>query len=316
MGFSTMVVRGKGVKASENTFLSVGLPRPRIAQLTVQGHALNENSRSILNLGAQLFTTGQLSSPTAPHYVQLVNGSNSGLVSTVTANGSDSLTLTDNLQEVIVPGETVIRVHPYWTLGTLFPSGAPLGGGLSPASADTITIIPPSGITEVYFYSTAGKRWQRGLQDASHTKISPGMGMMVTRKRLGDVSLTVAGEVSSLPVELPITATSASSRSLLAGNPFPVPLRPFRESGLYTGNSLSGLAGGLSPASADNITVYSPTTGLPKTYYYHTASRQWRSGLLSGEEDTVPAAGTFVITRKANRPAFSWYIPPPPMILD
>jgi uncharacterized protein (TIGR02597 family) len=317
VGFSNTTIRGRGAKSFETTFMSVGLPRPRVAQAVIQGHELSPQGRSILTFSAELFSPSGLAATPSPHYAHFVNGTNPGVVSQIVANTANSITLADNVQEIVAPGSTAVRIHPYWTLSTLFPSGAPLGGGLSAASADTITLLPSTGVSEVYYYSTSGKRWQRGLQDASHVKIPPATGVLVTRRRAGDVKVTVTGEVSSLPVEVPVPAASATkATAILLGNPYPVQTKAFRESGLYSGSALTGLAPGLSAASADNVITYNPATGLPKTYYYNTSSKQWRAGLLSGDTDTIPPSGAFQVVRKSGRPSFNWLFSPPPMQLE
>jgi uncharacterized protein (TIGR02597 family) len=317
VGFSTTTVRGKGAKASEVTFMSVGLPRPRIAQAIIQGHELSPQGRSVLTFSADIFATTALAAPASPHYVHFANGSNSGLVSQIVGNTSTSIELADNVNDVVVPGQTVVRIHPYWTLGTLFPSGSPLGGGLTAASADTVTLLPGTGVSEVYYYSTSAKRWQRGLQDASNVKIPPATGLMITRRRSGDVNVTVSGEVSSLPVEVSIpAAASTSSRGVLLGNPYPIQTKVLKDFGLYSGTAATGLAGGVSAASADNVITYNPATGLPRTYYYNVSSRQWRTGLLAGDMDVIPPGGAFQVIRKSARPSFNWYIPAPQMQLE
>jgi hypothetical protein len=71
------------------------------------------------------------------------------------------------------------------------------------------------------------------------------------------------------------------------------------------------VVGGTSAAAADTVTIYNPTTGVADSYFYHTSFNQWRKGTTDSSNITIPDGAAVVITRKANRGAFEWYIPSP-----
>lgn len=316
VGFKKITVKGKTSLANQTTFISIGLSRPAAGQYVVSGHSLSAEGRSTLLFEPFPFVPDQFNQAASPHYVQIANGANVGTISEIIDTGDGYLYLSDNIQDVIVPGETRVKVVPYWTLSSAFPMAAGLGSGLSSASADNLTLLSPSGATEVYFFHSASSQWRRGPTNASNVKIPIGTGIMATRKRPGDVSITMSGEVVTIPVEVTVRSSVAAQTSTMLGNPFPVPLSPLRSVGLYTGNSQTGLSGGLSPASADNLIVYDPVTGTPRAHYYHSPSGKWRTGLDDASEKAIPTGSSFVITRKFSRPSFSWIIQPPPMRLE
>jgi len=55
------------------------------------------------------------------YYIRVINGAGEGLWSTITANGSGGLTLTDDLSGYVANGDS-FRVYEHQTLATVFPS--------------------------------------------------------------------------------------------------------------------------------------------------------------------------------------------------
>ena len=167
-----------------------------------------------------------------------------------------------------------------------------------------------------YFYNTTVSQWRRGTTDSSNVTIPPGSGLQVIRKQVGDVSVVLSGNVTLGPVEGVVGAggSSASRNSFLA-NPFPLASKTLANSGLYTGDSNTGLVGGSSATTADTVTIFDPTTGLASTYYYNTSVNQWRRGTTDSSSVTIPDGAAIQVTRKANRGEFSWFIPQPDISL-
>jgi len=316
LGFEKITMRGKTSGSNRVTLISLGLARPSVGQYVVSGTSLNSEGRTILSFTGTPFSQGQFEQLQSPHFAKIVNGTNAGTVSEIIGNGENTVALADNIQDVVINGETKIKIYPYWTLATAFPAGAGLGSGLSSASADNITILTATGSSQVYFFHSASGQWRRGTTNASNVKIPPGTGLMITRKRSGDVQLAIAGEVLTSPVEVLVGGGATGSSSTMLGNPFPVPLPNLRLIGLHTGNSTTGMAGGLSSSSADNLVVYDAVTSIPKTYYYQTSSGKWRSGITDASDSSIPEGSSFVITRKSSRPPFNWLIPAPEMNLE
>jgi uncharacterized protein (TIGR02597 family) len=140
------------------------------------------DGRSVLTVTGSSFTPDQFNGTGNAHYVRLSSGVNAGQISEVIATTATTITVADNLSDVITPGSTSFMVTPYWTLSTAFPSGAGLTGSTSATAADTITIIPPSGASLTYFYNTTANQWRRGTTDSSNIVIPEGAAVQITRK--------------------------------------------------------------------------------------------------------------------------------------
>jgi len=315
IGYTTTIVKGRAGTTNSITFFSLGLTREESWRGTPSTKGLSEDGRTVLSLNGD-FVPGALTRNGGgeDHYVQVLNGPNAGATSDIVSNTDQQISITDNFDEIIDPGTTIVRIVPHWTLSTVFPGGAGLGGGVSPTLADTVTLYPPTGSATSYFFHTTSGQWRRGLSNESHAKIPPGSGVMVTRKRAGDVPILVAGSVPTAPVEVEVGGGSAGAtggKMTLAANPHPADSVSLASSGLYTGNPLTGVAGGVSPLTADTVTIYNPTNSTGVNYFYNTSANQWRRGLSNASSVTIPQGSAVMVTRKSGRPGFSWYVPSP-----
>jgi len=316
VGATTLTVRGKTGATNANSFISLNLARPTAYEGVIGTKSLT-GSPSVITFSSNLFTAGQFSGTGKNHYLQVTNGTNNGLVSQVVSNTVNSITLADDISDVLVDNTTTFKLVPYWTLSTAFPNGAGLNGGVGATAADNITILPPVGAGLVYFYNTTAGKWRRGTTDSSDVVIPPGSGLMFTRKIAGDVSIQLTGVVNTGPTEAVVGAGAAStSRNTVIANPYPIASVTLASSGLYSGSPSTGVVGGPSGTTADNVVIYDPVTGVASSYYYNTNFNQWRRGTTDSSGVTIPDGSAVMITRKANRGEFSWYIPQPTMKLD
>jgi len=202
----------------------------------------------------------------------------------------------------------------FGTLATAFPGGAGLNAGTSPAIADTVSIVDPAtGAISTYFFSSATSQWRVGTTDSSHVVVPPGAGIMVTRKDPTAVQIRIAGEVLTSRVLADIAGgTSSAQRLTFIANPYPLSSVTLAQSGLWVSNNAAlGVVGGTSAATADTVTIYDQTTGVGTTYFYNTTANQWRTGITDSSNVTIPEGAAVLITRKANRGPFEWYIPSP-----
>jgi uncharacterized protein (TIGR02597 family) len=318
VGFTTLTVRGKATPTSPNvnSFVSLNMARPTAFQGTVGIKSLDGSGRTVITFTGTPFTANQFNGIANAHYVQLTGGSNDGLVSEVVATTSNSLTLVDDINSVITDNTTTFKVVPYWTLSTAFPNGGGLNGGASATPADAVTILPPTGNALAYFYNTSANQWRRGTSDSSNVIIPPGAGLLITRKIQGNVSITLAGAVNLGPTEAVVGAASPTAvRNTMLANPYPLPSVTLANSGLYTGNPTTGVAGGASATAADAVVILDPATGNSLSYFYNTSANQWRRGTTDSSNVVIPEGAAVLVTRKAGRGEFSWYIPQPNMNL-
>jgi uncharacterized protein (TIGR02597 family) len=318
VGFSTVVVKGKATPTSANRNTYIGIPMAQSSSYQgVIGTSTVSGGVTVVTFPSSVFTANQFNGTGNDHYFQVTSGPNNGLVSTVTATSTDSLTLADDISSVLSDNSTTFKVVPYWTLGKVFPNGAGLTGGISATAADTVTIIPPTGGSLTYFYNTNANEWRRGTTPSSNVIIPPGSGLLVTRKQAGDVNIVVAGAVPLGPVEGIVGAASpTASRNSLLANAFPLPSVTLANSGLYSGDPSTGVAGGISATAADTVVILDPNTGSSLTYFYNTTANEWRRGTTPSGNVTIPEGAAILVTRKAGRGEFSWYAPQPSMNLN
>lgn len=315
VGFTTLGVRAKSGSANALTFLSLNVARPKVFQGTVGTKSLDGSGRTVITQSDSSFTAdaykpGTGTFPSNKHYLLIKNGSNAGAWSEIVSNTSSSLTLADNLNDLISDGTTQFEIRPFWTLATALPSGGGLQGGTSGNAADNITIIRANGSVDTFFYHSGNGRWQTGITDASHAIIAPSSGVMFTRKQTSSVNIVITGEVLTTPIIADILSGGTAKLTYVA-NPYPVASKTLATSGLYSGNTATGLAGGTSANAADTVTVYNVATGAAATYYYNTSNNRWQSGISDASAVTIPDTAVLVINRKSNRGAFEWYIPTP-----
>lgn len=317
VGFTTVTVRGKNGSTNANSYFSLGLTRNETWRGTATAKSLDTNGRTVVAVSdGPASGTLTRSGGGSDHYLQVLDGPNAGAVSTVVSNGTGTITVADNLNAIIDPGTTMLRLVPHWTMITAFPGGGGLNGGVSPTLADTVTLYPPNGSATTFFWHSSSGQWRRGLSNESHAILPPGSGVLVTRKKAGDVRITVAGVVPTTAVEVPVGSGGTSGKLTLASNPHPIASVTLAASGLYTGDGGTGMVGGASPSTADTLTIYNPATGIGVNYYYNTSANQWRWGLSNASSVTIPEGAAVMINRKAGRQPFSWYAPAPAMTLQ
>jgi len=314
VGYTTLNVRAKSGSANALSFVALNVHRPSAFKGAVSAKSVNGSGQSVLSLSSANFTNSQFTGTGNKHYIRITStNANTGLISEIVANDAGSVTVADNLDAVIDANVSTIEIRPYWTLATAFPSGAGLKAGTSASAADNITIInPTSGVADSYFYNSTANQWRKGTTDSSAVTISPGSGILVTRKDVSAVSIVISGEVIGTTVQADVAGgTSTASKLTYIANPFPSASKTLAQSGLYTGSSSTGIVGGTSASAADNVTIYDPSTGIASTYFYNTTAGQWRKGTTDSSNVTIPEGAAVVITRKAARGAFDWYIPSP-----
>lgn len=310
VGFVTTTIRGKSGANNANSFISLGMARPTAYQGVVGTPSLNGSSQTVLTFSGSPFTVNQFNGTGNRHYLQLTAGPNSGLVTEILATTANTLTVADNINDVITAGVTGFRAVPYWTLGTALPNGGGLNGGINATIADTVAIFN-NGTPATYFYNTTANQWRTGSTDASNVIIPPGNGLLVTRKVAGDVQLVVAGGVPLGSTEALIGGgTSTAARNSVVSNPYPLASVTLATSGLS-----AVLTGGINATVSDTVQIYN-ASGVPTTYFYNTTANQWRTGSTDASNVSIPQGAAIVVNRKANRGAVEWYIPQPSMSLN
>lgn len=298
-------------------FLSLPLVRPAVFTGVIPtGGVSTSNGSTVLTFPADSFS-GNLSASTAPHYLEISTGDYAGITSQIIANSNSTLTLADDLSQVLVAGTTPVAVRPNWTLGTAFPNGEGFQKGSTPNNSDTLVLYNvDTGLPTTYFYNLSANQWRTGLTPANNAIIPPDSGIWIERKSTtSGFSIQLSGEVKVNQSAIFVGGNGATIRTL-APNLYPIDSVTLQNSGLYTGNSTTGLAGGTTPSNSDNLIVYDPSTSVPTTYFYNTSASEWRTGLNTANTVKIPANASVMIVRKSNRPPFVWYLPRPTMAIN
>ena len=334
VGFTTLTVNAKPADTRGFTLLSLNMTRPPVFQSIVpNGGAATNGNATTLTFSANSFTAGQFNAaPNGPsHFVEVTNGPSAGLISDITSATTSSVTLADDLSGVIVAGTTTVKIRPMWTFATAFgaTNSAGFAGGTSPTgSADIISLINPlTGASANYFYHSTAARWQTGLSDASNHVIPPDMALRIERKAGTALTLPLAGAVKLGTTGVFVQGGSSPKNLNYVPNPYPLASVALKDSNLYTGSAVTGLAGGANPASADNLSLFNTSTGLFTNYFFNTnfsdsnhPNGRWQTGLSDASNVRIPEGTAVLITRKSTSPgergSFTWYVPQPAMALN
>ncbi len=312
-----------------DTLMSLPLHRPVSLEATVSGVSGNIVG---LNLAGATLTANQFvyqGSGTNTYYAQFITGNREGMYYTVTANdvnGNLSLNLNGDtgFSGNVAIGDSV-QIIPYWTLNTLFPSGAGLhtGANLNLNTQSNI-LVPPTATAgtnlpagSIYFYDTAapfGPGW-RLSSDATPSHhypdviVSPDSSIIVRNPvSSANTTLTLVGSVpmSAQTVVLNTLAANTKQDNVVA---LPVPVSvTFGASGL---GSVLTHATNLNPL--DTVLLFDPTVALQNkpstgTYFYYNGgafgAAGWRKvgdTTTVRDNDVLMSPGTAFVVRLGAR---------------
>lgn len=304
-----------------DTIMSVPLNRPAVFKGTVASVA---GSRVQVQ-GTPNWTTNQFvyaaGNQTNTYYLAITgNGTKSGMFYTITANDANGVTV-DTAGDTItgIAANTEVRIIPYWTFGTLFPSGTGVTASTSHGTRPT-EILTTSGTqaginnsfeNTYYYFSGTNPGWRKvggGLSTLKNDDvILPDSYFVYRQNTSSQNTLTVVGDVQVKPFATPLgTLVSNTPQDNYVAFPVAAPMTlaqsKLYESGAFAGSSSHG-------SRTDELLVFdSAASGQNNspiyTYYYFTGTNPgWRrvGGGLSTvrDSDVVFQPGQGVIIRKA-----------------
>lgn len=320
VGFTTLTVAAKPAGARGFSYLATNMTRPTVYRSVIPAAGVSApGSPTVLTFPASTFTAGQFTGTGNACYIEFLNTANAGVISDITANTTNTITLADDVSALLTAGTTTFKIRPHWTIGTVFGvnNSAGLLGGTSAAAADNIQIQnATTGVKAIYFYNTTANQWRQNFSDATNVVIPPDVGIIVERKVTSAVSFTLVGEVKLGNSELAIVGGAPTQNVNIVPNPYPLASVTLANSNLFTGNTTTGVAGGTSAAAADTLGIFNSATGIITTYFYNTTALQWRNNFTDASNVVIPEGASVIITRKAGRPSFNWYVPQPTMNLN
>lgn len=311
VGFITLSAAGaSGGASSALTFQGLGLTRA----VEYQGSAETVGTNTLVDNEAT-WTDNQFNGANGAFYLELTSGSNAGSTYDIqaTAAGTKTITLTQNLGAGTTAPVT-FKIRKHWTVASVFgPNNEGGLGGGSSTSADQILVYNGASYDTYYYQTTGlgGVGWRKAgapAVDASATILFSEEGFIVKRKQATVANIVLLGAVKMGQSSIPVASGTNIIGNVCAAN------MTLNSSGLYTGNSSTGLAGG-SVTAADQIQVWNGTTY--DTYYYQTSGLGgvgWRkAGAPAVDAATAPIpVGTSIVIKRKIANGFSWIVPQHP----
>jgi uncharacterized protein (TIGR02597 family) len=316
VGFITLPIAGasrSGARAF--SFLGISLMNP----VSYQGKITLSGNHSVTDVNA-VWTANEFNGANGEFFIEIVSGPHAGLMTDILATNVIGKTLTtyDDLSPLLTGGE-LYRIRRHRTLRDVFgEDDETLTGGASVSEADEVLVLNPVTQTFLTFYfkkgGFGGTGWRSAtdaVTDAAGTTLYPDQGVVIVRKVLGDIGLILTGAVKSGPTQVPV-----ESNMNLVANLYPAGTLTLGSSGLYTGNSQTGLAGGTA-TTADQVLLFDPATGAYSLYYFKTSGMGgtgWRSAAntrVDASNTVLPTTGAIFIKRLENRASFLWTMPQP-----
>lgn len=297
------------------TYLALAVRRQATFRGTIRTVGLNPGgTATLLTFPTSLFANGQFTGPGNASYIEFTNGTYAGLTSDIVTTTPSSIELADNVSAFITAGSTTYRIRPHWTIATAFgvQNSAGLLAGASEATADTVQIYnSQTAVFTKYYFSSVNNRWETSFQPANDVVLRPDTGVVIERRLTSPVTFSLVGEVKRGPTEVMVFGSPSTSITTIVPNPYPVDSKRLADLNLYTGSAQTGLVGGTTWTSADNLLVYNPAKGGYSTYYFNTTSNRWQITNSDASNVTIKAGVSVQLLRRANRPTFLWYIPEP-----
>lgn len=264
------------------------------------GQVTGLTANTITNSNAG-WTAGQLSQAATPYLIEFTSGTATGrtfLISTSTQNTATTLTIdaTDasetNLTTLgIVAGTDTYQIIPADTISSLFGTPATTGvlGGTSSAGVDQIQLYSPTNGWASYYYNTTSGWVKVGPPlPSGNVVVRPDTGVIYLRYAATPLTLTLTGQVPSVARQ----ALAVNTGITVLSNDWPVNLT------LAT-SSISHIPGwvtGSSASTADQVQIYSPTSGW--TGYYNNGTNWIEVGPPINSNNVAISAGSAVILIK------------------
>jgi uncharacterized protein (TIGR02597 family) len=282
-------------------------------------------SGDTVSVAAASFTASQFGSGT--NMLQVTSGPLIGRTFPVLSNATGSVTVdpvgstTLQAQGFVATNTFVIR--PYWTLNTLFPSGAGVGANSDPFAPSTLVMInnnASSGINRApssfYFYYDGSAGGDAGWYDSGNIDaglqndlaLPPTFVPTIRNSTASPLALTISGEVQSVAAAT-LVISDTSSNDSFSQLSFPVDTS-LDQSNLFGNGAVADSSDPFAPG--DTLLVFNPSgTGQnpsPSGFYFHYDGSQggdagWydAANLDAGPigATTFLKAGSNIIIRKA-----------------
>lgn len=271
-------------------------------------------------------------------YTLIASGTFEGRTYKINSNTQDALNLELNGDSLAgIEPESIIRIIPYWTFGTLFPNGEGVSPSTSHGNRSTEILVADNsdvGInyslkTSYYYFSGANPGWRLvggGFNNVRNDDILKPNSFLVYREKTSNSNnVIITGSVQ-------MSATAQKVRQIQAGvrqdirlafdvaAPISLKQTGLVESGVFSGTSSHG-------NRLDELLVFSnQTPGLNKSptagYYYFTGNPQgWRKigggfNTLFDNEPVINPGDAFIIRKGSVNPTGTDFVTTLPPYLE
>lgn len=323
VGFITLTIRGTNGTPPGTTsalsYLGLGMTQLVVKQGRITGAVSNELVDALAT-----WSDDQFNGSNGAHFIEITSGPFAGTIDDVvkTVGATKKLYTANNLASLGIPNisNQTYRIRKHWTLASVFgpTNQAGLKGGTSASNADNIIVPDGTGGLITYWYKSSGiggTGWRKGgnaTVDVANDPLHILESIVIRRRDGTNIALKLVGAVKLARTIVPIEPGDN-----LRGNIYAAGFT-LNTSGLYTTNSATGLKGGTSAASADNVLLPTGPFGTLETYWYKDAGFPPGTGWRKGSDSTtnvgtnlIELGQGMVIKRKSPNPAFDWYIPSP-----
>jgi hypothetical protein len=304
VGYTILTASAGTGTAPTSTAISLPLLGTPAGPGQLVGRITSLTSNTLTNANAA-WTSGQLSTLTAPSLIRITSGAAVGrtfLLSTAIANtattatldGSETVDLTTLGIQTGSAGDTY-TIIPADTLSSTFGTPATSGilGGTSATTADSVSLLE-NGVWSQYFYKTSVSRWVKntlGNPDATNKVIRPDAAVLFNRLTASPLAMTVLGTVPALQRN----ATVANAGLTFLAQGFPLNYT-FANSNIQ---NLPGWTSGTTASSADTVSLLQ--SGVWKQYFFDGTN--WRLNTLGTpvrNADVISAGSAFLIGKQGS----------------
>jgi uncharacterized protein (TIGR02597 family) len=313
VGFISLGVQGSGY-----SFLGLGMTQVPVLRGAISATAGQQVTLNSTLTPGQYNPTNTVGAATDPSYfIEYTSGVDAGIMDDIVSN--DAAAVYTTVADGANPGDT-FKIYPHWTIGQVFGAAdaAGLQGGSTSSSADNILVWNPVTQTPAtYWYKNAGAIGGTGWRAGAATSVNAANAVLYIEQGF-DILRRVSGNLS---VQLVGGVKLSNTVSLIygpgytfAGNVEAAGI-PLSVTGLYTGSDSTGLHGGSTSSSADNVLIWNPATQTPTTYWYKNAGAiggtGWRAGAATSVDastNQIPLTGVAKVLRRVSGD-FEWTIP-------
>ena len=262
-----------------------------------------------------------------PHYLQVGDGSQAGMIFDIANNTSDTLTIVDNgIEPTGLASGTTFKIVPYWTLGMLFPASS-ANASYTPSTSTSgsgrrTQILFPNIVgtganrapSSIYFsFNGTWRNTASPSLSANDTPILPDSYFIVRNPSTAadGLKLTVAGAVSVTPIAVPLDSAATTNDNYVSiSRPLDITLDNLGlvNTGNLTASPFTASVGTSGGTRRDQLMVFNNSaTGFnksPSAIYYYLSTNStsgWRSTSNSTADagNTILPAGSAVLIRKS-----------------